>query len=91
MHILAEISPLDPVTGTRPTLRVSSAQDRTLNGLNGAKWWPGLLRKPTLGLSLFDGDFSSGVIQGKPLSTSRSLRWKSWTAMPAALFGLAQL
>jgi len=65
MHILAEISPLDPVTGTRPTLRVSSAQDRTLNGLNGAKWWPGLLRKPTLGLSLFDGDFSSGVDSGQ--------------------------
>ncbi|RXR28961.1 DUF7359 domain-containing protein [Sphingobium fluviale] len=65
MHILAEITPLDPVAGTRPTLRVSSLQDRGVNGLNGVKWWPGITRKPSMGITLFDGDFSSGVNSGQ--------------------------
>lgn len=65
MHILAEITPLDPVAGTRPTLRVSSLQDRNVNGLNGVKWWPGITRKPSMGITLFDGDFSSGVNSGQ--------------------------
>lgn len=65
MHILAELSPLDPVTSTRPVLRLSSVQDRTVNGLNSQKWWPGISRKPTRIIHLFDGDFSSTVDLGQ--------------------------
>lgn len=90
MHILAEISPLDPIpvqqgisiggnrittSGnvvtltrpwdlSRPMLRVSSTQSRDVNGLNGAKWWPAILRKPTINLSLFDGDYSGSTDPG---------------------------
>lgn len=65
MHILIEIAPLDPVTSTRTTLRVCSTQDRDVTGLNGVKWWPGIIRKPTQTIRLFDGDFSSNVDSGQ--------------------------
>jgi len=65
MHVLIELTPLDPVTGTRPTLRLSSTQDRTVNGLNSVRWWPGILRKPSLSIGLFDGDFTSVAAPGQ--------------------------
>lgn len=36
-----------------------------MTGLNGVKWWPGILRKPVLAMKLFDGDFSSPVSSGQ--------------------------
>ncbi|MDQ4421475.1 hypothetical protein OOT33_13690 [Sphingobium sp. DEHP117] len=65
MHVLIELTPLDPVAGTRTTLRLSSAQDRTIADLNGVRWWPGIIRKPSLSMSLFDGDFSSSIDVGQ--------------------------
>jgi len=64
MHILAELQPLDPVTGLRVTLRASSAQLREITGLNGARWWPAITRKPSIGLQTFEGDFSSSIEPG---------------------------
>lgn len=64
MHILAELSPLDPASGTRVTVRTSSVQDRNVNGLNSLRWWPAILVKPVLSMRLFDGDFSSAVDAG---------------------------
>lgn len=63
--ILAELTPYDPVTGTRPVLRASSAQDRRVTGLNGSKWWPAISGTPTRSIRLFDGDFSSDVDPGE--------------------------
>lgn len=65
MHVLIELTPLDPVAGTRTTLRLSSAQDRSIADLNGVRWWPGIIRKPSLSMSLFDGDFSSTIDVGQ--------------------------
>lgn len=65
MHVLIELTPLDPVAGTRVTLRLASAQDRTITDLNGVRWWPGIIRKPSLSMSLFDGDFTSSIDVGQ--------------------------
>lgn len=64
MHILAELTPLDPGTGSRVTLRVASAQERTITGLNSVRWWPAIIVKPVLSMRTFDGDFSSPIDTG---------------------------
>lgn len=63
-HILAEFTPLDPVDGTRKTVRAASAQDRTITGLNSVRWWPAISDLPSLSMRLFDGDFTSDVDVG---------------------------
>lgn len=65
MHILAELSPLDPVSGSRVTVRASTAQDRRINALNGVRWWPAI--KPDVGplrIALFDGNFTTDIEPG---------------------------
>lgn len=64
MHILAEFTPLDPVSGDRVTLRAASAQDRAITALGGQRWWPAISDMPSLGIRLFDGNFSSEVDPG---------------------------
>jgi hypothetical protein len=64
MFVLAELSPLLSTDWSRPTLRVCSAQDRRLTNAQGLIWYPAITRLPTLGLKLFDGDFSSEVDPG---------------------------
>lgn len=64
MHVLALLQPLDPVSGNRITVRVASAQMRSITGLGGQRWWAAMLRKPQLTLKLFDGDFTSSVEPG---------------------------
>jgi hypothetical protein len=62
MHVLVEMTPLDPVTGTRVMLRAASRQDRSITGLNGVSWIPaiGAEQMPVLTLPLFQGDFEEG-------------------------------
>ena len=64
MLVLAELTPLDPATGSRVTLRVASAQDRTITGLNGQRWWPAMSMTPVLQQQLFDGSFGSEISAG---------------------------
>lgn len=64
MHVLVEIQPLNLSTGERETVRVASAQDRRITGLNGVVWVPALVQMPALSIRLFDGDFSSTVEPG---------------------------
>lgn len=71
MHILIEIEPLDAVDGSRPLIRLCSAEDRKLTGLGGQRWIPGIAKKPTLSMRLFDGDFTADVENG---SASLELR-----------------
>ncbi|CDO34040.1 hypothetical protein [Novosphingobium sp. KN65.2] len=62
MHILAELTPLDPTDGSRPVLRVSSSgRDRDLAGYNSERWWPAIVEKPKFSIRLFDGDFTGDV------------------------------
>ncbi len=64
MHILATLTPLDPVSGERVTLRGASAQLAEITALGGQRWWPAIMKKPKLSLRLFDGDFTSSVDPG---------------------------
>lgn len=64
MHVLIAIQPLNLSTGARETVRVASAQDRRLTGLDGQVWVPALVQSPVLAIRLFDGDFSSSVEPG---------------------------
>lgn len=64
MEILAEISPLDPATGNRVTLRVCSADDRRITATNGLRWWPAIMKKPSITHDLFDGNFTGTINTG---------------------------
>lgn len=57
MIVLAELQPLDPVLGTRKTLRACSANDPRVTGLNDLIWKPAISGEPTIGIRLFKGDF----------------------------------
>ena len=69
MQVLIEIQPLNLSTGARETVRVASAQDRRITGLNSAVWVPALLQPPVLTIRLFDGDFSSSIDPGSATFT----------------------
>lgn len=57
MTVLAELSPLDPVTGGRVTLRAANSNDRDAAGWNGQRWFPAIQRAPKVGVTLFDAEF----------------------------------
>lgn len=61
---LAKISPMNPATGSRVDLYVSSANDRNVTGLNGVVWEPAMTASPTLSVSLWQGDFKEPVDTG---------------------------
>lgn len=63
-EILVEVAPLDPVSGSRVTLRLSSIDHRNVNVLNGVRWWPAITRRPRLSADLFDGDFLGEIAVG---------------------------
>ena len=64
MHILIEIQPLNLSSGARESVRVASAQDRRITGLNSVVWVPAIVQTPVLTIRLFDGDFGSSVQPG---------------------------
>lgn len=64
MHILIEIQPLNLSSGAREAVRVASAQDRRITGLNSVVWVPAIVQTPVLTIRLFDGDFGSSVQPG---------------------------
>lgn len=64
MHILIEIQPLNLSSGDRESVRVASAQDRRITGLNSVVWVPAIVQTPVLTIRLFDGDFGSSVQPG---------------------------
>lgn len=61
---LAKVSPLDPATGNRVDLYLSSADDSRVTGLNGLVWEPALTAAPTLSINLWQGDFQEPVDTG---------------------------
>lgn len=64
MTTLALITPIDPGTGTRVNVRLSSSQESQATGAADQVWWPAIATQPVLQMSLFDGDFSSAVEPG---------------------------
>lgn len=64
MTIFAVITPLNPATGLRETIRASSSGRRGENSYAGDKYWPAITKAPTTSLRVFDGDFSSTVQTG---------------------------
>lgn len=61
---LAKVSPLDPATGNRVDLYLSSADDSRVTGLNGLVWEPALTAAPSLSINLWQGDFQEPVDTG---------------------------
>lgn len=61
MACLAKISPMDPATGLRTDLYISSVNDPLngplCNGLNNVMWEPAMLRAPSFTVNLWNGDF----------------------------------
>lgn len=61
---LAKVSPLNPSTGNRVDLYISSAQNRAVTGLNGQVWEPAMAASPTLSINLWQGDFREPIDTG---------------------------
>jgi hypothetical protein len=61
---LAVIYPFDPVREMRVPVRVCSADDRRVTGLGGFLWEPALTDAPSIGMALFNGDFTNAVQPG---------------------------
>ena len=57
MTVLAQIEPLDILSGTRSIVRLQSEQDVDAGGYAGEVWFPGITRSPSLGIQLFRGNF----------------------------------
>jgi hypothetical protein len=64
IHCLASINAFDPVRGERVQVRVSSAQIRSITGLNGQRWIPAMVEAPSLSMQLFNGDFTAPIAPG---------------------------
>lgn len=62
---LAEFNPLDPVTGSRVTVRVGSAPSAAFLGLNSQVWEPAIHRRPVLNQEFFGDDYGGGVLIGR--------------------------
>jgi hypothetical protein len=61
MIVLAELTPLDPILGTRTTLRATTANNRKITGLNDFVWHPAISAPPSIGIRLFKGDFDGAA------------------------------
>jgi len=61
---LALIRPLDISTGERVEVCAASANDRRITGLGGRVWEPAMVTPPSLGISLWNGDFTDSVSVG---------------------------
>jgi hypothetical protein len=78
MIILAELSPLDTVAGTRKLLRASSANDPAVTGLNDVIWRPAITEEAEIGIRLFKGDFDG---QAAPSTGSLSVQIDQWLSI----------
>lgn len=92
---VAIISPLDPSTGSRVTIRVASANDRRVTGLNSLTWEPAITSPPVLSITLFNGDFIAAVDAGEaklPLAMETIKKtWPAadtyiWTGAPVEIY-----
>lgn len=58
---LAKISPLHVLWGERIDVRVASQNNREITGLGGYVWEPAMVTPPTLGMVLWNGDFTEAI------------------------------
>lgn len=59
-----KISPLDTGTGSRVVVYLTSANDGDVTGLGGVVWEPALVQAPTIGMALWNGDFTDAIDPG---------------------------
>ncbi len=59
--LLVEIAPLDPVDGTRKTVRATNVNDHRVTGLNDLIWRPAISENARLAIRLFKGDFDGAA------------------------------
>lgn len=58
---LAKISPMHVLLGERMDVRVAAQNIREVTGLGGQVWEPAMVTPPTLGIVLWNGDFTEPV------------------------------
>jgi len=58
---IAKVSPLNLLRGERMDVRVASSNDRRITGLGGRVWEPAMVALPTVGITLWNGDFTEAV------------------------------
>lgn len=95
MAVLAIIEPLDLALDERVVLRLSSDASVAAASHDGEAWWPAIPTPPTLGIDLFDGDFTSpvdvstgqmGIRMDVVNELSGSVRDFNWADAPVQLF-----
>jgi hypothetical protein len=95
MEILADFQPFDPVGAARVMLRAASADNKRITAASGNRWWPAILRKPTLRHDWFDGDFTGAIRNGGASLTVAMFGLKrqnanagrfQWSAAPVSLY-----
>ena len=64
MILLAELDTLDPIAGTRKTIRVTNANIASVTSLNGVSWRPAMASEPELSMRTFKGDFDGQATVG---------------------------
>jgi hypothetical protein len=96
---LVRISPLDPETGNRVDVYLSSfghRADAAANGLDGRVWEPAITQRPTLAMTAWNGDFTAAIEPGAatlPVNLEIAAQtWPNigrygWTGAPIAIFG----
>ncbi|MBB4859627.1 hypothetical protein HNO88_002956 [Novosphingobium chloroacetimidivorans] len=57
---LVTLSPLDPASGARQTVRICSVNDSRVTGLGGLEWEPCVTKAPSIGVQFWNGDFEQG-------------------------------
>jgi hypothetical protein len=62
--LLAELDTLDPIAGTRKTIRVTNANIASVTSLNGVSWRPAMASEPELSMRTFKGDFDGQATVG---------------------------
>ncbi len=97
MEIQVEIQPLNRSTGVRPTIRLCSADDKRVTAFGGNRFWPAITRRPTLNMTLFDGDFTGQIATGAGSMTISAFGLKradanapgyAWNAAPISIWSI---
>lgn len=97
LEILALLQPIDVATGARVDVRLCSSDDRRITDALSERWWPAITRRPSLGLNLFDGDFSGQISTGNASmdvsgyglkKADASAPARAWAGAPVTLWAI---
>jgi hypothetical protein len=81
---LVHIQPYDITGGARADIRVSDfgrRVDAAANGMNGVVWEPAIVQSPSVGISLWNGDFTAAINPAAAaMGINLAIVEKSWPA-----------